>query len=156
MLTIDIPGYKKLNIENVVFDFNGTLGNNGHLDSGIDKLIESLSQQVNIYVVTSDTYGTVENECKDIHVKIHILKGNDSVKEKADFVNELGKDGTVCIGNGYNDSGMFEISALAIAIIGEEGAALKALLNADIIVKNSRDALMLLNYPTRIIATLRR
>lgn len=156
MITIDIPGYKKLIIEQVVFDYNGTLGNNGLLDSGINHLIEALSKNVDIFVVTADTYGTVEEACKDLNVKIHILKSGDAVKEKAAFVEALGCDHTVCVGNGYNDSEMFERAALAIAIMGEEGVSIKALMNADIAVKNSKDALMLLNNPRRIIATLRR
>lgn len=51
---------------------------------------------------------------------------------------------------------MFEICALSILIVGDEGYSAKALLKADIVVKSSEDALMLLLNPKRITATLRR
>ena len=76
--------------------------------------------------------------------------------EKKEFVQKLGWESTVCIGNGVNDAGMFEVSALSIIIMGEEGCAVKALTKADIVVKNSEDALNLLLNPKRITATLRR
>jgi soluble P-type ATPase len=50
---------------------------------------------------------------------------------------------------------MFEVSALPIVIIGDEGCSSKTLLKADIVVKNVEDALSLIINPKRIVATLR-
>jgi len=51
---------------------------------------------------------------------------------------------------------MFKEAALSICILGEEGTAVNALLNAHIIVNNINDALDLFLFPKRLVATLRR
>jgi len=75
--------------------------------------------------------------------------------EKRKFIQELGVESTICIGNGTNDTGMFEACALAVIIMGKEGCSTKALAKADIAVKSSEDALELLLNPKTITATLR-
>jgi soluble P-type ATPase len=54
-----------------------------------------------------------------------------------------------------NDSLMMKKAALGIIVIGEEGASVKAINNADIVVKDIHDALDLLLNKIRIKATLR-
>ncbi|MGB9911871.1 MAG: HAD hydrolase family protein, partial [Candidatus Kapaibacteriota bacterium] len=77
------------------------------------------------------------------------------VKLKAEFVEILGPDATVSIGNGSNDAKMLKVSSLGIAVIGKEGASNKALQNADIICNSIEDALTMLLNPELIVATLR-
>ncbi len=108
-----------------------------------------------IYILSSDTYGSVQNECKDIGSRVQVLSSKNGGVEKKKFVQELGPENTLCIGNGMNDIGMFAVCALSIIIIGEEGCSVKTLAEADIAVKNSEDALGLLLNPRRIAATLR-
>ena len=55
-----------------------------------------------------------------------------------------------------DDAGMLEAAAIGIAILGEEGLAVEALLQADIVTANIFDALSLLEFPTRLVATLRK
>ncbi len=156
MLKITIPGRGILNIQHVVFDFNGTLATDGKIHPSLKPLFSQLKEIAEIYVLSADTYGSVEEECGDLDIRVDVLSSKSGTVEKKEFVQKLGAESTVCIGNGVNDAGMFEVSALSIIIMGEEGCAVKALTKADIVVKNSEDALNLLLNPKRITATLRR
>ena len=60
------------------------------------------------------------------------------------------------MGNGANDAGVLKAAAIGIAVLGEEGLAVEALLAADIVTPGAVEALGLLEFPTRLIATLRR
>jgi soluble P-type ATPase len=153
MLRIMIPGRDDLKIENVVFDFNGTLATDGKLSETVTGLIAQIREDVTVYILSADTFGTVRMECEglDIHVKT-IGSGLDKQK----FVRSLGDSNTICIGNGMNDVGMFEAGALSIAIMGMEGCAVKAIRAADIVVRNIEDAFELILKSTRITATLRK
>ena len=42
MMKVDIPGYKNIEIENVVFDYNGTIAEDGILIEGVGELILEL------------------------------------------------------------------------------------------------------------------
>ena len=154
-MEIYIKGFKDMNIENLLLDYNGTIGRSGKLISEIVPLLKKLSEALNIYVITADTNNTVSSELKDLPVEIIIIKGIDEDKEKLEALEKLGKDCTVAIGNGNNDVHILKESILGIGIIDEEGISTKALLNSDIIVKNPVDALLLLLNPKRLIATLR-
>jgi soluble P-type ATPase len=61
----------------------------------------------------------------------------------------------VAFGNGANDVGMLRLTTIGIAIITSEGVAPRALQAADVLVQSPIDALDLLLYPKRLIATLR-
>lgn len=74
---------------------------------------------------------------------------------KRKIVEQLGADCTICIGNGFNDTKMFEIAALSIAVIEPEGCSGKLLSYADIVVSSIRDAIEIVLSPNRIKATLR-
>ena len=80
----------------------------------------------------------------------------DQVKAKLNYIEGLGADKVVAIGNGANDAGMLEKAALGIFVIGPEGSAVETLLKADVVVQNIGAALELLIYSKRLIATLRR
>ncbi len=155
MIEFEIPGLKKFTLENLVLDYNGTLANDGELLQSVKELLGALSAHLKIYVVTADTFGKVNNFKSMLNCELHILPAEDQVKLKADFVEILGADKTIAIGNGTNDSKMLKISALGIAVIGKEGASIKAIQNADIVCNSIVDALTLLLNPQKIIATLR-
>ena len=152
MLKITIPGRSDLRIQNAVFDFNGTVAKDGRLAENLIELLAQIKKDVSVYILTADTYRTVRVECEGLDIPIETIGAG---IEKKEFVRELGASHTVCIGNGINDVGMFEISALSIAVIGEEGCATKAAVAADILVRRIEDAFALLLRPARITATLR-
>lgn len=63
--------------------------------------------------------------------------------------------GVAAVGNGANDAAMLREAALGIAVLGPEGLAAEALLAADVLVRDVRDALDLLLQPERLVATWR-
>ena len=155
MLKYKIPGYKTIEIEHLVLDFNGTLAVDGRLVDGVRGCLEVLSRGMAIHVITADTFGKVASEMENIPCKVSILPLENQDTAKLDYVKQLGADQTACIGNGRNDRLMLEASALGIAVILEEGVASQTLFAADVVSKNIVSALELLMNPLRLTATLR-
>ncbi len=156
MITIDIPGYKTLNINNVVFDYNGTIAEDGILIEGAIELIKELaSKDVKVYVLTADTNGSVKHECSGLPVIVEIFSNNNAILEKKKVIKRLGSNNTISFGNGRNDKEMFKSSVLSIGVIGREGCFSKSLIDADIIVNNIIDGINLFLKPNRLKATLR-
>jgi soluble P-type ATPase len=71
------------------------------------------------------------------------------------YVSQLGRNETVCIGNGRNDRLMLPAAALGIAVIGPEGTAMDAMQASDVVTTSIHSALDLLLNPLRLVATLR-
>ncbi len=155
MLYYNIPGRGKIEIENVVLDYNGTIAVDGKIVEEVKELIQKLKEHVNVYILTADTYGTVKDECKDLGVNVETFPNDNAGFHKKEIVRKLGGKKTICIGNGYNDIPMFKESILTIAVIEEEGACSQLLLNADIVTRSIIDAIGLLLDENRLKATLR-
>lgn len=156
MIMVNIPGYKSIKIENVVFDFNGTIAEDGILLNEVKEKIKELkNKEINIFIVTSDTYGTVIEQCNNLPVKVQVFNKENASQDKKKIVEKLGRDITAAIGNGRNDVEMFKNSIMSVAVIGREGCFAKAAFEADIIVNNPIDAIDLLIKHSRIKATLR-
>jgi len=83
---------------------------------------------------------------------IRILSSKIGAPEKEKYVESLGAESVIAIGNGSNDTLMLSRAALGIMIMGPEGASLQA---ADIIARDTNTALDMLLHPKRLIATLR-
>ena len=155
MLKYEIPGYKTIEIEYLVLDFNGTLAVDGRTVDGVRRCLEDLAKDLEIHVITADTFGKVASEMEGTPCKVSILPLEDQDTAKLEYVKLLGVDKTACIGNGRNDRLMLEASALGVAVILEEGAAAQTLLAADVVCKQIVSALELLMNPLRLAATLR-
>lgn len=155
MVSIDIPGWGNVEIENVVLDLNGTLATDGKIPSDVKKKINSLAGQVKIYVLTADTQGTAAEEIREMKVELIKIEGKESKEGKLNFLKSLDLEKTLAMGNGNNDQLILKEAALGIAILGDEGVSVMALKQADIVIKNLSDALDLLLKPKRLIATLR-
>lgn len=144
-------------IENVVFDLNGTLSMGGNITPEVQEKIHQLSKKVKIFLLSSDTRGNLKDIGEKLGVNWHRV--NDSslsenvVKEK--FVEKLGAENTIAVGNGKNDEFMLKKAKIGIAVIGEEGASVSTLLSADIIVTHPEDSLELILDPQKIVATMR-
>jgi len=156
MININIPGHSHLSLEVLVLDYNGTLALDGIMPIHIKEKIAFLANLLDVHIVTADTFGSVAVQCQELPVQIKILKTNDHTQEKADYLNQFGKSMVVAIGNGANDQLMLEKANLGIAVLGGERCSNKALMTADVLVKNMEDALELLINSQRLIATLRR
>ena len=155
MIQVDIPGYRVVQLEHLVMDYNGTLAVDGCLESGVREALEALSAQLTIHVITADTFGLAAGQLKDSPVQLSVLPPGHQDVAKRDYVNRLGCAGTVAVGNGRNDRLMLKDAALGIVVVQTEGAARDALLAADLVVPGIVEALDLLLHPQRLKATLR-
>lgn len=156
MIDIDIPDFGHLRLAHLVLDYNGTLAFDGRLISGVADLLGLLADHLQIHIITADTFGSVQQAFTGSAYTVHVLSPGSEEEGKAVYVRELGSMSSVCIGNGRNDRLMLKEAGLGIAVLQREGAALQALLAADILTASIVDALDLLLHPKRIIATLRR
>ena len=95
------------------------------------------------------------NEFVIVPCELTVLPPGSQDQAKLEFVNRLGADRTVCIGNGRNDRLMLEAAALRLCVILAEGAAAKTIQAADVVCGGIVAALELLTNPLRLTATLR-
>ena len=156
MKKIEIPYYKTLTLEHVVLDYNGTIAKDGVLKVEVKALLPELCKNYVIHVITADTFGSVKLQMEDFSVIVKVLQTDNHTAEKAAYIDGLGKENCVAVGNGNNDSMMLKNATLGIAIIGDEGCATATLLQSDISCVKIADALELLLNEKRLIATLRK
>lgn len=152
MRTYRLPGADPLRIAHLVMDLNGTLSDRGELIPGVAPRLEALAHGLELHLATADTLGSAGRLAASLPVVVErIQRGED----KAALLDRLGADRVAAIGNGRNDEPMLRAAALGIAVIGPEGAAVPAMLAADIVCRSILDALdLLLDEPT-LISTLR-
>lgn len=156
MIVLEIPGHETITVDQVTFDYNGTLAVDGVLVLGVkEKIMELTKRDVNVFILTADTFGTVRSQCEDLPVIIEVFSKDNIAQKKKNFVEKIGKETTIAVGNGRNDLEMFEKSVLSIVVMGKEGCCAKSIMAADIVVNTPIDALDLLLNNDRIIATLR-
>lgn len=156
MLELDIPGRGNLKLEHLVFDVNGTLAKDGRLLDRVPKRLANLRNLFNIYLLTADTYGRQEAIDALLGMRSTRLLPGGEDHQKANFIHNLGPEKVIAVGQGANDSEMLKAAAIGIAVMSEEGLALPALMNVDLVAANIYDAFGLLENPARLIATLRR
>jgi soluble P-type ATPase len=155
LIEINIPGCGNMDIENIVFDLNGTIATDGRIPLEVKEKINVLSQKAKIYILTADTQGTAGEETQAMNVELIKMPEQDSKQEKFKFLKTLNPESTVAIGNGNNDQLILKEAALGIAVLGEEGMSVSAMKDADIVVRDISNALDLFLKPKRLIATLR-
>lgn len=155
MLDIDIPGFRRLHLTDLVCDYNGTLAVDGLLLPGVDDALTRIGADLRLHVITADTFGTVSREVAGLSLQVVPIPAEHQAEAKLAYVTRLGVEGVVAIGNGRNDRMMLAAAAVGIALIQPEGAAGQAVLCADVVVPGILDALGLLLHPQRLVATLR-
>ena len=155
MIKVEIPGHKVLHIEHVVLDYNGTMAIDGELIAGVADLLVRLADHLDVHVVTADTFGKARSQLQGVPCTLTILPAGDQAEAKRTYVQQLGAERTVCMGNGRNDRMMLDEAALGLVVVQREGAAVETLLAADIVCESIVDALSLLLNPLRLKATLR-
>jgi P-type E1-E2 ATPase len=155
MISIDIPGFRKLELVHLVSDYNGTLALDGKLLPGVAEALSSLAPSIHIHVITADTFGLAKAQLAALPIRLTITPVESQAEAKQQFVSELGADTVVAIGNGRNDRKMLSAAALGIAIIQGEGSAAETIASANLVSTNILDALELLHNPKRLVATLR-
>ena len=155
MIKIDIPGYRKLRLEYLILDYNGTIARDGNMVAGVKEILAVLADKIQIHVLTADTFGMARSGLAGIKCELSILAPGAEDTGKLEYVKGLGAENAVCVGNGRNDRLMLKEAALGIAVILEEGASADTVLAADIVCTDIVSALELLTHPLRLIATLR-
>ncbi len=153
---IEIPYYKTLSLRHVVLDYNGTIAKDGLLKEAVKTLLPTLCETYTVHVITADTFGSVKSQMKNFDANIKVLETNNHTAEKATFIDDLGKEYCVALGNGNNDAQMLKNATLGIAIIGDEGCSTATLLASDVTCSSIKDALDLVLSEKRMIATLRK
>ena len=155
MIEIDIPGVGVRRFQHAVFDVNGTLAKDGVLLRGVASLLAALRGKLEVHLVTADTHGTRPTIELELGLPVVCIPTNDQARAKLDYIVRLDPETVVAVGNGANDALMLKRAALGILVIGPEGAAVSALNGATVVVNRIDEALKLLLYPKRLIATLR-
>ncbi|MGZ5000000.1 MAG: HAD family hydrolase [Methylomonas sp.] len=155
MIEIDIPGFRHLQIAHIVSDYNGTLAVDGRLLPEVGDALSNLSKRLSIHVITADTFGLAQSELADLPVELTITPTEGQADAKLEFVQHLGADSVVALGNGRNDRKMLQAAAVGIALLQQEGCSVEALTNADLVAPGIVAALDLLHNPRRLIASLR-
>jgi P-type E1-E2 ATPase len=157
MLEIDIPGWRRLQLQHLVLDLNGTLTCDGEFLPGIHERIAALTSQLTVQLLTADTFGRLDAIAAELGVRgQRLARGRPEASQKAEIIQGLGPRHVAAIGNGANDVDMLRVAALGIAVLGPEGLATTALTAADVVVASIADGLDLLIHPLRLTATLRR
>lgn len=156
MITVEVPGFRTLELEHLVLDVNGTIVVDGRSHPDLAGTLAQLSTALHVVAVTADTRGTAANLVDELGIDVQIIQPGNEGAQKAAYVEELGASSVVAFGNGANDLAMLEAAALGIAVVGREGAYAGLLSVADVAVARITDALGLLIDTDRLRATLRR
>lgn len=155
MIRINIPGRGTFTFHHIVLDYNGTIGCDGNLLPGVKERLNLLADNLEVHIITADTFGLCKASCQGIKAVIHILTSAAGGPEKKHYVETLGPEGVMAIGNGSNDALMLDRAAVGVAVLGPEGTSTLALHASDIVVRDINAGMDLLLNPKRLIATLR-
>jgi len=155
MFTLDIPGFGLVKLEHLVSDFTGTLSVDGRLLPGMKDRLNRIAEFLEIHILTADTFGKARGALRGIKCEIRILEGKRHDIQKREYVDMLGAEKVIALGNGKNDRRMLKAARIGVAVCLKEGCATEAITSADILVISPVDALDLLLKPKRCKATLR-
>lgn len=156
MIELTIPGRDQLRIKHLVTDVNGTLAVDGNLTDGLAKRITSLSDRLDIHMLTADTHGQQAAIDAQLNLKSTRIHPGEEATQKAEFVQTLGPDTVIAVGQGANDAQMLKAAVLGICVMSQEGVAVKTLLSADLVLPDIYAVFDLLDKPVRIVASLRK
>lgn len=156
MIELNIPGRGSLRLEHLVTDVNGTLAIDGILMDGLARRIASVRDRLGVHLLTADTHGRQDVMDRQLNLVATRLTAGNEQEQKRAFVEKLGADRVVAIGQGANDASMLKAAALGICVMSAEGAAVETILAADLVLPTIFEAFDLLDKPIRIIASLRK
>ena len=155
MIELNVPGRGALRLKHLVMDVNGTLAVDGELIDGLVERISTLSDRLEIHLLTADTHGKQATIDRQLNLTaVHVAPGNESA-QKAEYVRKLGGESVAAIGQGANDADMLKTAALGLCVLSPEGTSVNTLLSADLVIPDILIAFNLLDNPLRIVASLR-
>lgn len=156
MIEIKIPGRGNLTLEHLVMDVNGTLAVDGVLIDGVAGRIEQLKQKLDIHLLTANTHGLQDKIDTTLNLRSIRINPGDEDRQKVNFVEQLGRENVIAIGQGANDALMLKSAEIGVCVLSREGTARVALDAADLVVPDINAGLDLLEKPLRLIASLRK
>jgi P-type E1-E2 ATPase len=156
MIELNIPGRGLVSLEYLVSDVSGTLAVDGQLIDGIPHLLNALRDRLEIHLLTADTHGRQELIDRQLNLQAMRIQPGDESQQKAAYVQRLGAEHVVALGQGANDAGMLNAAAIGICVLSAEGVSIEALHSADLLASDIYAALDLLEKPVRLVATLRK
>jgi len=156
MIPIQRPGQEPLEIDFILFDFEGTLASDRRVHPKTKDKVNLLSKRTKIYILAKDEKERVEEALKKVKAEIVYLTEGESSQKKLDLLRQLGGTRTVAVGNGVDDGPMMEEVVFGLCVIGKEGASSEVIKNADVVFTDILDALDFLLKPFRQKATLGR
>jgi len=159
-ITIDIPGREPLVIKRLCLDYNGTIALDGSLLPGVIFRLEHLLEKIKVDVITADTNHSAQENLAwtgllERGVRLITIPQGQESESKLASLHETNPQECYAIGNGVNDEAMLKEAGLSVAVIGNEGCSREAIQASMIVVSDIEDALDLLLFPKRLIATLR-
>lgn len=154
MILIERPGREALEIDHLLIDFEGTLAMDRRVHPKAKDKINLLSKRLKIYIFAKEEKERVEEVLRRVRAEILFLNKGESSKQKLELLQGLGSFRTAAIGNGMDDLPMMKEAALAIAVLGKEGASGALIQTAHLVFTDVIDALDFLLKPLRQRATL--
>ena len=156
MIELNIPGRGIIRLEHLVCDVNGTLAVDGLLIDGVGKNLLKLRDRLQIHLLTADTHGRQEHIDHQLGLTATRIQPGQEAEQKQRYVQILGAERVVAIGQGANDAAILKEAAVGICVLSQEGTAIETLLAADVVVPDIQSALEMLERPLRLLATLRK
>jgi soluble P-type ATPase len=151
MLVVSIPG-EEVRLRHLILDANGTLTDRGRPIEGVTARLHRIRRELTVHVLTADTFGTAAATLGPLSDTLTVVQTGE---EKRAYVEHLGAEDCVAIGNGANDVPMLRAVRLGIAVMGPEGTSAAALMAATVVSRSVLEALDLLLDPITLKATLR-
>jgi soluble P-type ATPase len=160
MIELTVHGFGVLKLEHLVLDVEGTLTIDGQFQDHLFRPLIDLRDRVVIHLLTTDTYRQQDGLDRRLDLKafrISTQPGGESLRAaKRRFVEQLGAETVMAVGQGFDDVEMLEAAGLGVCVLSQEGAASAAVRASDIVVPSTMDAVHLLTRPLRIVTTLQR
>jgi P-type E1-E2 ATPase len=156
MIELNVPGRGVILLDHLVSDVNGTLALDGQLIDGVARGLGVLRDRLSLHLLTADTSGRQAEIDRKLGIEAVRIPPGGEIEAKAAYVRTLGAERVVAIGQGANDAAMLREAAVGICVLSPEGMAVETLNAADIVAPGILDALLLLEHPLRLVATLRR
>jgi soluble P-type ATPase len=163
MIELSIPGRGIVRLEHLVCDVNGTLAVDGRLIEGVSRALSVLRDRLAIHLLTADTFGSqalIDQRLNMTAVRLEptpiTAEAGHEARQKLAYVEQLGAERVVAIGQGANDALMLRAAVIGICVQNSEGTAVETLVSADLVAPNILAALEMLEKPLRLVATLRK
>lgn len=156
MIELNLPGHGLIQLEHLVCDVNGTLAVDGQLIEGMGRLLNDLSDRLQVHLLTADTHRRQAQIDQQLGLQAVRIQSGAEGEQKAAYVRQLGAERVAAIGQGANDAQMLKCAAIGICVQSREGLSIEALLAADLVVPDIYAALELFEKPLRLVASLRK